>query len=70
MKKREKSGLQEIVDTLRKLRKAKEEVRKKRLVEKQAEELEEKRYSFYSFYKSALEFLQDELKKYERKLKY
>ncbi len=70
MKKTKGSDLQEVVETLRLLRKEKEEMRKKRLVEQQVEDLENGRHSFSYFYKSALEFLQDELKKYERKLKY
>ena len=70
MRQIKRSGLQEIVETLRVLRKEKETVRKKRLVEQQVEDLENTRHSLYSFYRSALEFLQDELKKYERKLKY
>ena len=70
MKEIRRGGLQELVETLRTLRKEREGVRKKRLLEKQVEELEDKRNSLYSFYRSALGFLQDELKKYERKLKY
>ena len=62
--------IQEIIDSLKGLKKEKEREKENRLKERQVEEMEEKRNSHHSFYQDALEFLQDEVKKYWGKLKY
>ena len=52
------------------LRKKKAEVIEKILLGRRLQDLEERRQASCSFYEDGLELLQDELRKYERQLRY
>ncbi len=60
----------DLKETVERLRKKKAEIVDKMVLEGQLQVMEEKRRADCSFYENGLELLQDELRKYERQLRY